>query len=131
VIIDHLLRTTAASAVAHLAKAIISVPSTFASCLIRAHHCLYRSLRAGDASTMTRSTRTFAQIAAAAASSLIRAGNGLDVALGAVLAGACALGAWADSGIRATVADRSLDAFDFVHIHPSICRHIRNCELVS
>jgi hypothetical protein len=89
-IIDHLLHTTAASALAHLARAIIIVPSTFTSRLIRTHDCLYRSLRARDASTMTRSTRTLAQIATAAASSLIRAGNGLNVALGAVLAGACA-----------------------------------------
>lgn len=70
---------------------------------------------------MTRSASTLAQITAAAASCLIRARNALDVALGAVLAGACAFSARADSGIGATVADRSLDAFDFVHVHTSIC----------
>jgi hypothetical protein len=99
VIVHHLLRTTGASALPHLAKTIIVVPSTFTSHLIRARDWLYRCFGARGASTMTRSARTLAQIATAAASSLIGAGNGLDVALGAVLASACAWGARADSGV--------------------------------
>lgn len=70
---------------------------------------------------MTRSTRAFAQIATTAARSLIRAGNSFDVTLGAVLAGTCAWGAWADSGVSTTVADRSLGVFNFVYVYTSLC----------
>jgi len=80
-------------------------------------HIHVLSLRTRAASTMTRLTRTLAHITAAAASSLIRARNGLNVTLTAVLAAAFAWGTWADSGVSATFADGSFGAFDFVHVH--------------
>ncbi|RFU24483.1 hypothetical protein B7463_g11854, partial [Scytalidium lignicola] len=78
-----------------------------------AHDCLYRGLRTRDASTITGSTRTLVHVTTAAVSSLLRAGNGLDVAFGVVLAATLARGARADSGVTAAVADGSLGAFDF------------------